>query len=119
MFLRRIRITFLYKTILTFAIFSFLLCLFQVENFTNSYFDSSRISINSAGVTDQDSHTPQVCNLVSQKYSNQNNGLLNFLISKKQDVVYLYNNLDITFNVFYSQINIDDKIYIKNVTLLV
>lgn len=119
MFLSK-KLTYLYRSILALAVTSsFLLCLFQVENFTNKSLPVNKISINNTSIPSHDSHIPQVCNLVSQKYNSQNNNILDFLISEKNEIRFLCNNLYVVTGVNYSQITIDDKIYIKNVTLLV
>lgn len=119
MFLSK-KLTYLYRSILALAVTSsFLLCLFQVENFTNKSLPVNKISINNTNIPSHDSHIPQVCNLVSQKYNSQNNNILDFLISEKNEIRFLYNNLYVIASISYSQITIDDKIYIKNVTLLV
>ena len=119
MFLSK-KLTYLYRPILALAVASsFLLCLFQVENFTNKSLTLDKISINNASIPSHDSHIPQGCNLVSQKYNSQNNNILDFLISEKNEVTFLCNNLYVVTGVNYSQITIYDKIYIKNVTLLV
>lgn len=120
MFLRRINFTFLFKSILVLAvIFSFLLCLIQVENFTNNSLVVSNFSINTTSVPIHDSHIPQICNLANQKYSNQNNDLFDFLVSKDEGLIKPYSTEYSLTGLSYFRIDVENKIYIKNVTLLV
>ena len=95
-------------------------CVLQIDNITATFVNPIKsISISETTTPIHDSHIPQVCNLANQKYSNQIKNITDLLTSNNQGIFNLHKPLEITFYIPNFLAIWGDKIYIKNLTLLV
>ena len=109
------------KKLLAFAVIvAISACVFQIDNImTDLVSPVKSISISETTTPVHDSHIPQACNLAIQKYNNQIKNITDFLVSNNQGIFNLHKPLEITFYIPNFLAIWGDKIYIKNLTLLV
>jgi len=95
------------------------ICVLQIDSLTGILIPSQKISLSGTTTPAHDSHIPQVCSLVGQKYTNQTKNIADFLIPQNQGDIPFYNSEKIVSRVLKFQTLWNGKLYIKNLTLLV
>lgn len=112
------------KKLLAFVAFAVMVaisvCVFQIDNLVTTVTTPVKsLSINETSVPINDSHIPQVCNLAIQKYGNQIKNILDLLVFNNQEVINFSKTLEVALRTPDFQHLLNDKLYIKNSTLLV
>lgn len=92
------------------------ICVLQIDTLANLIPSKSFTSVNENTTSTSNPHTPEICHLASQKYTNQTKDLL---IPSIQETIVFYDSPHVvldarTFHIFWSS-----KIYIQNLTLIV
>lgn len=109
------------KKLLAFAVIvAISACVFQIDNIiTDLASPVKSISISETTTPVHDSHIPQACNLAIQKYNNQLKNITDFLVSNNQEFLNFSKSLQIALSPSNFEYIQNNKIYIKNLTLLV
>ena len=96
------------------------LCVFQIDNIATTLTNPTQsVAISETHLPVHDSHIPQVCSLSNQKYSNQIKSITDLLASNNQEFFNFSKSLRIVLSPSRFEHIQNNKIYIKNVTLLV